>query len=75
VKMRYIRTRHYYYYVKIIMIFIYFRSVSFIFATGAMAFILLAMCYLLIDVYGIWNGAPFIYPGMYITSHKPMHNS
>ncbi|XP_031550825.1 heparan-alpha-glucosaminide N-acetyltransferase-like isoform X2 [Actinia tenebrosa] len=39
-------------------------SVSFIFATGSMAFILLAVCYLTVDVFDLWNGAPFIYPGM-----------
>ena len=40
-----------------------FRSVSFIFATGGMAFLLLSFCYLVIDVLGWWNGAPFCYPG------------
>lgn len=39
-------------------------SVSFIFATGAMAFFLLSLCYLFIDVLGWWTGAPFIFPGM-----------
>ncbi|XP_068707454.1 heparan-alpha-glucosaminide N-acetyltransferase-like [Montipora foliosa] len=39
-------------------------SVSFIFATGDMAFLLLSFCYLLIDVFGWWNGAPFCYPEM-----------
>ncbi|XP_068726421.1 heparan-alpha-glucosaminide N-acetyltransferase-like isoform X2 [Montipora capricornis] len=39
-------------------------SVSFIFATGGMAFVLLTLCYLLVDVLGWWSGAPFIFPGM-----------
>ncbi|XP_078348183.1 heparan-alpha-glucosaminide N-acetyltransferase-like isoform X1 [Oculina patagonica] len=39
-------------------------SVSFIFATGGMAFLLLSFCYMVIDVLGWWNGAPFCYPGM-----------
>ena len=45
------------------MVLLLFRSVSFILATGAMAFFLLMVCYLLVDVLGWWNGAPFIYPG------------
>lgn len=40
-----------------------FRSVSFIFATGGMAFLLLTFCYLTIDVLGWWSGTPFRYPG------------
>ena len=40
-----------------------FRSVSFILATGASAFFLFAICYLLTDVLDWWNGAPFFYPG------------
>lgn len=39
-------------------------SVSFIFATGGMAFVLLTFCYLLVDVLGWWSGAPFVFPGM-----------
>ncbi|KAM7430371.1 hypothetical protein ABFA07_018897 [Porites harrisoni] len=39
-------------------------SVSFIFATGGMAFLLLTFCYLTIDVLGWWSGTPFRYPGM-----------
>ena len=39
------------------------RSLSFVLALAGMAFILLAVCYLLIDVYKIWSGAPFYYPG------------
>lgn len=43
---------------------------SFIFATGGMAFLLLSFCYLVIDVLGWWNGAPFCYPGWYLLSKK-----
>ena len=32
-------------------------------ALAGMAFILLAACYLLIDVYKVWSGTPFYYPG------------
>ncbi|XP_054719973.1 heparan-alpha-glucosaminide N-acetyltransferase-like isoform X1 [Uloborus diversus] len=39
-------------------------SVSFIFATGSLAFILLSICYLMIDVQNWWTGAPFYYAGM-----------
>lgn len=39
-------------------------SMSYIFAMASMAFILLAFCYISIDVYDIWTGAPFFYPGM-----------
>ncbi|XP_076460078.1 heparan-alpha-glucosaminide N-acetyltransferase-like isoform X2 [Babylonia areolata] len=39
-------------------------SLSFVLALAAMAFFLLAVCYVLIDVYKVWNGAPFYYPGM-----------
>ncbi|XP_076074365.1 heparan-alpha-glucosaminide N-acetyltransferase-like isoform X1 [Mytilus galloprovincialis] len=39
-------------------------SVSFIFCTGGFAFILLTFCYLMIDEWKLWNGAPFYYPGM-----------
>ncbi|XP_070185611.1 heparan-alpha-glucosaminide N-acetyltransferase-like isoform X2 [Littorina saxatilis] len=39
-------------------------SLSFVIALAAMAFVLLAFCYLLIDVYKVWSGAPFYYAGM-----------
>lgn len=39
-------------------------SISFIFCTGGFAFILLSFCYLMIDEWKLWNGAPFYYPGM-----------
>ena len=38
---------------------------SFVLALSAMAFILLTVCYLLIDVYKVWSGAPFYYPGRF----------
>ena len=39
-------------------------SVSFVFATGSFAYVLLGLCYTLIDWTALWSGAPFIYPGM-----------
>jgi len=39
-------------------------SISFIMATGSMAFILLTTMYLLIDVYRFWSGSPLYFPGM-----------
>ena len=39
-------------------------SLSFILATGAMAFFLLTLLYLMVDVYKFWAGAPLLYPGM-----------
>ena len=38
-------------------------SLSFILATGAMAFFLLTLLYLVVDVYKFWGGAPLLYPG------------
>ena len=39
-------------------------SLSFTTALGSMAFFLLTVMYLLIDVIEIWSGSPFFYPGM-----------
>ncbi|XP_013788097.1 heparan-alpha-glucosaminide N-acetyltransferase-like [Limulus polyphemus] len=39
-------------------------SISYIFATGAMAFLLLSICYFVIDVKRWWTGAPFYFSGM-----------
>ncbi|XP_052071109.1 heparan-alpha-glucosaminide N-acetyltransferase-like [Mytilus californianus] len=39
-------------------------SLSFVFCLGGFAFFLLCFCYLMIDEWKIWNGAPFYYPGM-----------
>jgi len=48
-------------------------SLSFILAQAGMGCWALGVCYVLIDVLNIWNGAPFVYPGMnsiavYVTS-------
>ena len=47
-------------------LYIYYRSLSFILCLAGFAFFLLCFCYLMIDEWKIWNGAPFYYPGMYI---------
>jgi len=39
-------------------------SLSFIFATGSMAYLLLLFCYFVIDVKHWWSGAPFYFGGM-----------
>lgn len=39
-------------------------SVSFVFLMGGGGFLVLTVMYLLVDVWKIWNGAPFIYVGM-----------
>ena len=33
-------------------------------ALSSMAFVLLSILYVIIDVYSLWLGAPFIYPGI-----------
>ncbi|KAJ8317982.1 hypothetical protein KUTeg_003073 [Tegillarca granosa] len=38
-------------------------SLSFVLCLSGMGFILLAFCYLTIDEWKVWNGAPFYYPG------------
>ena len=43
-------------------------SLSFILATGAMAFFLLTLLYLVVDVYKFWGGAPLLYPGKFLLS-------
>ncbi|XP_071129356.1 heparan-alpha-glucosaminide N-acetyltransferase-like isoform X5 [Mytilus edulis] len=50
-------------------------SVSFIFCTGGFAFILLTFCYLMIDEWKLWNGAPFYYPGMNSISFYMFHET
>ena len=40
-----------------------FRSLSFVLALSSMAYFLLSVLYLVIDVYNIWSGTPFFYPG------------
>eukprot|EP01112_Ceratiomyxa_fruticulosa_P015518 TRINITY_DN456_c0_g1_i2.p1 TRINITY_DN456_c0_g1~~TRINITY_DN456_c0_g1_i2.p1 ORF type:complete len:652 (-),score=106.89 TRINITY_DN456_c0_g1_i2:2-1957(-) len=39
-------------------------SVSFIFVMAGTGFLMLCLCYILVDVLDVWNGAPFKYPGM-----------
>ncbi|CAL1529217.1 unnamed protein product [Lymnaea stagnalis] len=39
-------------------------SLSFVFILSGMAFFLLMVCYILIDVYKIWGGEPFYFAGM-----------
>ncbi|XP_048758557.2 heparan-alpha-glucosaminide N-acetyltransferase-like isoform X1 [Ostrea edulis] len=39
-------------------------SLSYVFCMAGFAFFLLAFCYLTIDVYKVWSGAPFYFPGM-----------
>lgn len=39
-------------------------SLSFILATGSMAFCLFSAMYVLIDVFKFWSGSPLLYPGM-----------
>ncbi|XP_057309228.1 heparan-alpha-glucosaminide N-acetyltransferase-like isoform X2 [Hydractinia symbiolongicarpus] len=39
-------------------------SLSFILVTGSMAFFLLTICYILVDVKHWWSGAPFYFSGM-----------
>ncbi|XP_061196042.1 heparan-alpha-glucosaminide N-acetyltransferase-like isoform X1 [Saccostrea echinata] len=39
-------------------------SLSFVLCMAGFAFFLLAFCYLTIDVYKVWSGAPFYFPGM-----------
>lgn len=43
-------------------------SLSFILVMAATGNIFLTICYLLVDVTKVWNGAPFIFPGK--TTHK-----
>ncbi|XP_053689802.1 heparan-alpha-glucosaminide N-acetyltransferase [Sabethes cyaneus] len=39
-------------------------SLSYVLATASLAFLLLLICYVLVDVKGFWNGAPFLVAGM-----------
>ncbi|XP_045592822.1 heparan-alpha-glucosaminide N-acetyltransferase [Procambarus clarkii] len=39
-------------------------SLSFVMVTSCFACFLLALCYLLVDVWGVWSGAPFYQAGM-----------
>lgn len=39
-------------------------SLSYVLATSSMAFVLLVLCYVLVDMRSLWSGSPFVYPGM-----------
>ncbi|KAH3873028.1 heparan-alpha-glucosaminide N-acetyltransferase-like [Dreissena polymorpha] len=39
-------------------------SLSYILSMACFAFVLFSACYLIVDVYKVWTGAPFFYPGM-----------
>uniref|UniRef100_A0A1B0CSM6 Putative heparan-alpha-glucosaminide n-acetyltransferase-like protein n=1 Tax=Lutzomyia longipalpis TaxID=7200 RepID=A0A1B0CSM6_LUTLO len=39
-------------------------SLSFVLVTSGMAFVLLAIMYIIVDVRGVWRGAPLVYAGM-----------
>ena len=39
-------------------------SLSYVLALSAMAFFLFTFCYLTVDVFDYWTGAPFFFPGM-----------
>uniref|UniRef100_A0A182M7N1 Heparan-alpha-glucosaminide N-acetyltransferase catalytic domain-containing protein n=1 Tax=Anopheles culicifacies TaxID=139723 RepID=A0A182M7N1_9DIPT len=39
-------------------------SLSYVLATGSLAYLLLMLCYYAIDVKHAWNGRPFVYAGM-----------
>ncbi|XP_058835834.1 heparan-alpha-glucosaminide N-acetyltransferase [Topomyia yanbarensis] len=39
-------------------------SVTYVLVTGSLAFLLLLLCFILIDVKRYWGGAPFLYAGM-----------
>lgn len=39
-------------------------SLSFVLATASLAFVVLSVCYLLVDVTKVWSGEPFFYAGM-----------
>jgi len=40
------------------------RSLSFVFVTTGLAFILMALTYLLVDYKRVWQGEPFLFAGM-----------
>ncbi|XP_064105494.1 heparan-alpha-glucosaminide N-acetyltransferase-like [Macrobrachium nipponense] len=39
-------------------------SLSFVMVTSCFAFLLLSVCYVLVDIIGVWTGAPFFQAGM-----------
>lgn len=40
------------------------RSISFVLVTSSIAFFLLSLCYVLVDVKKWWSGKPFLFAGM-----------
>lgn len=42
-------------------------SVSFILVTAALGYVLLSALYIVIDVIKIWDGEPFVFPGMFLS--------
>lgn len=46
------------------------RSVSFALATSSLAFAFLTLLYVCVDVFGWWDGTPFIYPGKLLASWR-----
>ena len=46
-----------------VVLFTFYRSLSFILVMGGTAFVLLSFMYFCIDTIKWWNGVPFIYPG------------
>ena len=40
-------------------------TLSYVLASSSLAFLLYTLLYILIDYKQLWNGAPFIYAGMY----------
>jgi len=43
---------------------LFLRSLSFILSLASMAFMLLSLIFLLVDVLQVWDGKPFLYVGM-----------
>ncbi|RZC36115.1 heparan-alpha-glucosaminide N-acetyltransferase, partial [Asbolus verrucosus] len=41
-----------------------FRSISFVLVTSCFAFLLLSLCYVVIDIKNWWSGKPFLFAGM-----------
>ena len=50
--------------VDLIVVFLSSRSLSYILLMAGFAYFFFAGFYLIIDVFPIWNGAPFKYPGV-----------
>ena len=40
------------------------RSLSFVLATGSLGFIFMAILYVIIDEFQLWDGVPFVYAGI-----------